>query len=129
MNFWIFCWVFKKIFWIFWIFLDFDIFYGFFLKCPKQHSKPLFCPKGKKSLGLGQSPAQDLEVGPRSGPYFLVSISNTRISIQLLLSQSVTLTVPHWILKRGGLESCGRILIFLNGKTQLIFFKEEKAEE
>ena len=39
---------------------------------PKQHNKVFFCPKGKKSLGLGRSPPQELEVGPRSGPYLLV---------------------------------------------------------
>ena len=33
---------------------------------PKQHNKLFFCPKGKKSLGLGRRPPQELEVGPRS---------------------------------------------------------------
>ena len=37
---------------------------------PKLLKKLFFCPKGKKSLG--QSPPQELEVGPRSGPYLLV---------------------------------------------------------
>ena len=37
---------------------------------PKQHKKLFFCPKGNKSLG--RSPPQELEVGPRSGPYLLV---------------------------------------------------------
>ena len=31
-------------------------------------------PKGKKSLGLGRSPPQELEVSPRSGLYLLVRI-------------------------------------------------------
>ena len=39
---------------------------------PKQHKELFFCQKGKKSLG--QSPPQELEVGPRSGPYLLVHI-------------------------------------------------------
>ena len=39
---------------------------------PKQHKKLFFCPKGKKSLG--RSPPQELEVGPRSGPYLLVTL-------------------------------------------------------
>ena len=39
---------------------------------PKQHNKLFFCPKGKKSLG--RSPPQELEVGPRSGPYLLVMV-------------------------------------------------------
>ena len=39
----------------------------------KQHIKLFFCPKGKKSLG--RSPPQELEVGPRSGPYFLVGVT------------------------------------------------------
>ena len=46
-------------FWIFWIFFGF---FGFL--------------EGKKSLG--QSPPQELEVGPRSGPYFLVVLNMTR---------------------------------------------------
>ena len=37
----------------------------------KQHKKLFACPKGKKSLG--RSPPQELEVGPRSGPYLLVN--------------------------------------------------------
>ena len=39
-----------------------------------------FCPKGKKSLGLGRSPLQELEVGPRSGPYLLVVMKGRRTS-------------------------------------------------
>ena len=39
---------------------------------PKQPNNPFFCPKVKKSLG--QSPPQELEVGPRSGLYLLVFI-------------------------------------------------------
>ena len=42
---------------------------------PKQHNKLSFCPKGKKSLC--RSPPQELEVGPRSGPYLLVLIKVT----------------------------------------------------
>ena len=72
-------------------FLDFFVFLGFsskllrFLlnvtKVTSGHQKLpkigrnsiincLFCPKGKKSLG--GSPPQELEVGPRSGPYLIV---------------------------------------------------------
>ena len=40
----------------------------------KQHNKLLFCPKGKRALAERQSPAQELEVGPRSGPYLPVFI-------------------------------------------------------
>ena len=40
------------------------------LNGPKQHNRLFFCPKGQKSLG--RSPPQELEVGPRSGPYLLV---------------------------------------------------------
>ena len=39
---------------------------------PKQHNKLFFCPKGKKALAEGQSPLQELKVGPRRGPYLLV---------------------------------------------------------
>ena len=42
---------------------------------PKQYNKLFFCPKGKKSLGLGQSPPQELEVSPHSGLYLLVCIT------------------------------------------------------
>ena len=38
-----------------------------------------FCPKGKKSLG--RSPRQELEVGPRSGPYLLVTITIITITM------------------------------------------------
>ena len=33
---------------------------------------------------------------------------------------------PPWILKGGGLESAGQILIFSNGKEKNIFFSEKK---
>ena len=39
---------------------------------PKQQKKLFFCPKGKKASAEGQSPPQELEVGPRSGRYLLV---------------------------------------------------------
>ena len=40
---------------------------------------PLFAPRAKKASAKGQSPPQELEVGglevgPRSGPYLLVSV-------------------------------------------------------
>ena len=81
---------------IFWIFLEFRIFRLFFWflwisytvtkvttesyqgyywkpqiakNGPKQHNKVFFCPKEGKRLG--QSPPQELEVGPRR-PYLLV---------------------------------------------------------
>ena len=40
---------------------------------PKLHNKLFFSPKGNKSIG--RSPPQELEVGPRSGPYLLVLIN------------------------------------------------------
>ena len=37
-----------------------------------------FLPEGqKKPTAEGQSPPQELEVGPRSGPYFLVYYKNS----------------------------------------------------
>ena len=33
---------------------------------------PFFAGRAKKALAKGQSPPQELEVGPRSGPYLLV---------------------------------------------------------
>ena len=43
-------------------------------KLPKMGQNSILssfcCPKGKKSLG--RSPPQELDVGPRSGPYLLV---------------------------------------------------------
>ena len=42
-------------------------------KWPKQHNKLFFLPEvQKKASAEGQSPPQELEVGPRSGPYLLV---------------------------------------------------------
>ena len=37
---------------------------------PKKHNKLFFCPKGKKCLDW--STPQELEVGPRNGPYLIV---------------------------------------------------------
>ena len=46
-------------------------------KLPKMGQNSIkrffFCPKGEKSLGLGRSPPQELEVGPRR-PYLLVPL-------------------------------------------------------
>ena len=39
---------------------------------PKQHKKFFFARMAKKASAEGQSPPQELEVGPRSGPYLLV---------------------------------------------------------
>ena len=44
-------------------FFDFLGFYFYFI----------FIPKGKKSLG--RSPPQELEVGPCSGPYLIVTVN------------------------------------------------------
>ena len=48
-----------------------------------------FCQRGKKSLG--RSPLQELEVGPRSGPYFLVPLKN----IKAKLSNGINLMVKN----------------------------------
>ena len=102
--FWIFLdfWIFRLL-WIFGFFEifgfffggDFFSFFGIFFKVtnvttksyrcyywtpknakngPKQHNKLFFCPKGKKTSAEGRSPPQELEVGPCSGPYPLVSL-------------------------------------------------------
>ena len=42
----------------------------------KQHNNLFFWPKGKKSLSQRPSPPQELEVGPRSGPYLLVVLTD-----------------------------------------------------
>ena len=39
---------------------------------PKQHNKLFFARRAKKASAKGRSPPQELEVGPRSGPYLLV---------------------------------------------------------
>ena len=45
-------------------------------KLPKMGQKSIkssfFARRGKKALAEGRSPPQELEVGPRSGPYLLV---------------------------------------------------------
>ena len=38
----------------------------------KQQNKPFFAQRAKQILAIGQSPPQELEVGPRIGPYLLV---------------------------------------------------------
>ena len=65
-------------------------------KLPKQHKKPFFCPKGKKSLG--RSPPQELEVGPRSGPYLLVCKKWEKFKARLnLLEQSMSGDLYRWL--------------------------------
>ena len=39
---------------------------------PKKHNKPFFARRAKKALVEDRSPPQELEVGPRSGPFLLV---------------------------------------------------------
>ena len=96
--FWIF-WIFFGFFGFFGRFLDFGIFwnflkfFGFFFvivtnvttKCyhgyywtPKMGQNSIkssfFARRAKKASAEGRSPPQELEVGPRSGPYLLVSL-------------------------------------------------------
>ena len=98
------------IFWIFWTFFGFgdflkffEIFWIFFVivinvttKCyhgyywtPKmgQNSikSPLFARRAKKTSAEGRSPPQELEVGPRSGPYLLVYLKRVSEKIQPVL--------------------------------------------
>ena len=49
------------------------------------------------------------------------------IDMKITVRSSVTLVLPPWILKRGGLESSGRILISSNGKTKRIAFFSESS--
>ena len=42
----------------------------------KQYKSPLFARRAKKALAEDQSPPQELELGPLSGPYLLVVIKN-----------------------------------------------------
>ena len=45
-------------------------------KCAKTNIKSPFLPEGQKQgLGLGRSPPQEVEEGPRSGPHLLVYIN------------------------------------------------------
>ena len=46
-----------------------------------------FARRAKKSLGLGRSPPQEIEVGPRSGPYLLV----------IVIRQSRGLYICRWL--------------------------------
>ena len=39
----------------------------------KKHNKSFFAQGAKKASAEGPSPPKELEVGPRSGPYLLVS--------------------------------------------------------
>ena len=96
-----FFWIFLDFFWIFWIFWDFiDFFFWFFWffwkllrlllkitevttkhqKWPKVSQNSIissfFAQREKNSSAEGRSPPQELEVGPRSGPYLLVSLKN-----------------------------------------------------
>ena len=98
--FWIF-WIFFGFFGFFGRFLDFGIFwnflkfFGFFFvivtnvttKCyhgyywtPKMGQNSIkssfFARRAKKASAEGRSPPQELEVGPRSGPYLLVSFNS-----------------------------------------------------
>ena len=100
-SFWIFFWIFRILltfldFWIFeffWFFLFFWVFFGFIskllmlllkvIKVTTGHQKlpkvgqnslitSFFARRAKQASAEGRSLPQELEVGPRSGPYFLV---------------------------------------------------------
>ena len=43
---------------------------------PKQHNKLFYSLWAKKATAEGRSPPQELEVGPRSGPYVLVLVES-----------------------------------------------------
>ena len=51
-------------------------------KSPKMGQNSIissfFARRAKKASAKGRSPPQELEVGPRSGPYFLVVLNMTR---------------------------------------------------
>ena len=86
LDFWIF-WNFLKLFGFFWIYFFLVIvtnvttknYQGYYWtpkiakNGPKQHNRLFFARKAKKASAEAQSPPQELEIGPRSGPYLLVS--------------------------------------------------------
>ena len=43
-------------------------------KGPKQHNKLFLARRAKKDWAEGRSPPQELDEGPRSGPYLLVAV-------------------------------------------------------
>ena len=72
-------------------------------KLPKMGQNSIksssFCPKGqKKTSAEGQSPPQELEVGPHSGPYLLVCQNREKFKARLnLLEQSMSGDLYHWL--------------------------------
>ena len=69
---------------------------------PKQHNKLFFCLKGKKSLCLGRSSPQELEVGPRSGPYLLFLLKTKVVLILVMFIPRILMPkrvehVPHML--------------------------------
>ena len=99
--FWFFCFYFViffcffRIFGFFWVLEFFEIGLDFFclywfltkllkllLKVTKNGQKlPKTAQRAKKASTEGWSPPQELEVGPRSGPYLVVSITNENIHL------------------------------------------------
>ena len=59
-----------------------------------NNKKILYCPEGKKNLGLGRSPPQELEESLRSGPYLLV-LHKSCLHLMEVPSQSQALRMPE----------------------------------
>ena len=89
---------------IFWFFLDFffvivtyvttKCYHGYYWtqKMGQNSIKSFFfCPKGKKRLG--RSPPQELEVGPRSGPYLLVLMKDRSM---VKSACTISSRLGHW---------------------------------
>ena len=62
---------------------------------PKQHNKLFFARRAKKASDEGRNPPQELEIGPRSGPYVLVCY------IMNMLSNISTWKVSMVVERRG----------------------------
>ena len=84
-----------------------------------------FARRAKKTTAEGRSPPQELEVGPRSGPYILVHLKTIWLSIFLLCGKSCLIWSAlgqrqanlKWIFIRVlfyGLLSCDNFLSILN---------------
>ena len=59
-------------------------------KLPKMGQSSFFSRRAKKASAEGRSPPQELEVGPRSGPYLLVNIyQDLRQSVSQLKGTAV----------------------------------------
>ena len=99
--------------------MDFFVFFGFLSKLLRLLLKVTKVTTGHKKLpkmgqnsiisSEGRSPPQELEVGPRSGPYLLVDFKN-----KIYIQTNITLNKKVYILTQKMAQFVPKTQLFLN---------------